>query len=189
MNGFTKWARAELVGALGRAAPVACALLVFFVSAQSACAALACTAANVMLNYGAYDVLAGAALTGAGSFTVSCTKTGRTASGNVTYTAKLTPLSPRELAPPSGTDRLTDEFYVDSGLTQPWGDGTAGTFFFTGTLYVPRRTTRADVPKNFYAEISPGGQDVSAASPGPPPTTYTETLTVSVTCISPALSC
>ncbi len=189
MNGFTNWARAALVGALGRAASMVCALLVFFVSAQSAHAALACTAANVILNYGSYDVLAGTPLTGAGSFTVSCTKTGGTASGNVTYTAKLTPVSPRELAPPSGTDLLTDQFYVDSARTQPWGDGTAGTFFFTGRFYVPRRTTRADTPKNFYAEISPGGQDVSAASPGPPPTTYTETLTVSVTCTSPALSC
>jgi spore coat protein U domain-containing protein, fimbrial subunit CupE1/2/3/6 len=189
MNGFTNWARAGRPGAWGRAAPMVRALVIFFVWVQSACAALSCSAGNVTLNYGSYDVLSGAELAVAGSFTVSCTATGRTGNSNVTYTVGLTPLSPRELAPPSGTDRLTDEFYVDSARTQPWGDGTAGTFVFTNTFYVRRRRTTTDVPINFYALITPGGQDVSAASPGPPPTTYTETLTITVTCTSPALSC
>ena len=189
MNGFTKCAKAGLVGAVGCAAPMVCALAIFFLSAQSAFAALSCTATNVLLDYGPYDVLAGTELPAAGSFTVSCTATGRTGNRNVTYTAKLTPVSPRELAPPSGTDRLTDQFFVDSAYTQPWGDGTAGTLYFTSTFYVRRRATTTDVPINFYALITPGGQDVSAASPGPPPTTYTETFTVTVTCISPALSC
>ena len=121
---------------------------------------------------------------------MTCTKTGATAAGNVSYSVALTPLTPRQLAPPSGTDRLSHQLYLDSARTaQPWGDGTGGTFVITSTFSVPRRSTTSDAPKNFYAVITPGGQDVSAASPGPPPTTYTQTFTVTVTCTAPAGGC
>jgi spore coat protein U-like protein len=169
---------------------IARALALVLSSVSPALAALTCSAANVTLNYGAYNVLAGTALNGAGTITVTCTKTGGTAAGNVTYKAALTPLTPRQLAPPSGTDRLSHQLYLDSARTaQPWGDGTGGTFAITSTYSVPQRSTTSDVPKNFYAVITPGGQDVSAASPGPPPTTYTQTFTVTVTCTAPAGGC
>jgi len=165
----------------------ASALLLFSVS--PAFAALTCSAANVTLNYGSYDVLAGTALNAAGTVTVTCTKTGGTGTGNVSYDVALTPLTPRQLAPPSGTDRLSHQFYVDSARTQPWGDGTGGTFVMSSTFRVARRSTTSDAPINFYAAITPGGQDVSAASPGPPPTTYTQTFTVTVTCTRPRGRC
>lgn len=169
---------------------LACASALILTSVSPAVAALTCSAANVTLNYGAYNVLAGTALNGAGTIRVRCTKTGATGAGNVTYHAALTPLTPRQLAPPSGTDRLSHQLYLDSARTaQPWGDGTGGTFVITSTYSVPANSTRSDVPKNFYAAITPGGQDVSAASPGPPPTTYTQTFTVTVTCTAPAGGC
>jgi spore coat protein U-like protein len=161
---------------------IACASALALFSVSPAFAALTCSAGNVPLNYGSYSVLAGTVLDAAGTITVTCTKTSGTASGNVTYTVKLTPLSPRQLAPP-GTDRLSHQLYLDSARTaQPWGDGNSGTFFITRTFSVPQRATTSDVPQNFYARITPGGQDVSAA-------TYTQTFTVTVTCTSPAVSC
>ncbi len=181
----------RLLRLMGRfALLLACASMLVLSSVSPALAALTCSAANVTLNYGSYNVLAGTALNGAGTITVTCTKTGGTAAGNVTYKAALTPLTPRQLAPPSGTDRLSHQLYLDSARTaQPWGDGTGGTFVITSTYSVPQRSTTSDVPKNFYAVITPGGQDVSAASPGPPPTTYTQTFTVTVTCTAPAGGC
>ena len=180
----------RLLRAMGRfALRLACVSALVLSSASSALAALTCSAANVLLNYGPYNVLAGSALNAAGTITVTCTKTGGTGTGNVTYHAALTPLTPRQLAPLSGPGRLSHQFYVDSARTQPWGDGTGGTFVISGTFRVAKHRTATDVPKNFYAAITPGGQDVSAASPGPPPTTYTQTFTVTVTCTKPAGGC
>jgi spore coat protein U-like protein len=184
----------RLMRAMGRFAMlIACASALVLSSVSPAFATLTCSAGNVTLNYGAYDVLAGTVLDAAGTITVTCTKVaggGQNVNGNVTYTAALTPLPPRQLAPPSGADRLSHQLYLDAARTaQPWGNGTAGTFVITRTFSVPRNATTSDVPQNFYGRITPGGQDVSAASPGPPPTTYTQTFTVTVTCTSPAVAC
>ena len=154
---------------------IACTSALVLSSVSPAHASLTCTAANVTLNYGAFDVLAGTVLNAAGTITVTCIKSGGTPGGNVTYSAALRPLSPRQLAPPSGTDRLSHQLYVDSARTQPWGDTTGGTFVITRTFSATQRATTSDVPQNFYARITPGGQDVSAA-------TYTKTFTVTVTC-------
>jgi spore coat protein U domain-containing protein, fimbrial subunit CupE1/2/3/6 len=183
-------ARQRRMRLLGRfAMSIARASALVLLSVSPAFASLTCSAANVTLNYGSYDILAGTALNAAGTVTVTCTKTGGTAAGNVSYNVALTPLTPRQLLPPSGTDVLSHQFYVDSARTRPWGDGTGGTFLISGTFSVARRATASDVPKNFYAAVTPGGQDVSAASPGPAPTTYTQTFTVTVTCTSPAGPC
>jgi spore coat protein U-like protein len=176
---WSRYAKARTAGAL--------ALLIFLVPTHPAFAkgnTLSCTAANVILNYGSYDVLAGTVLDAAGSITVTCTASGRN-SGTVAYTAALSPLPVNQLAPPSGTDRLSHQLYLDSARTQPWGDGTAGTSVISSSFTLNKNGTASDVPINFYGRI-PGGQDVSAASPGPPPTTYTQTFTVTVTCTAPA---
>ncbi len=190
MRRTNRAAKHKLVRVMGRfLLPIACASALALTCVSPALAALTCDAGNVNLNYGSSDVLAGTVLDAGGTISVSCTKTLGTASGNVTYAVALTPLTPRQLAPPSGTDRLSHQLYVDSARTQPWGNGTGGTSVLFRTFSVPRRATTADVPINFYARITPGGQDVSAASPGPPPTTYTQTFTVTVICIFPATAC
>ena len=140
-----------------------------------------CTASNTTIDFGAYDVLAGTTLDATGSFAVTCVSTNN-GNAQVTYTAKLATSPAQQMAPPSGADRLAYVVYVDAARTQPWGDGTAGTFAITGSITVSGNSTLTDTPKNYYGRITPGGQDVSAASPGPPPTTYSQTLTVTVTC-------
>jgi spore coat protein U-like protein len=146
---------------------------------------MTCTATNTTVNFGAYDVIAGATLDGVGSFTVTCVRTTNGATRNVTYSVQLAGSPARELAPPAGADRLAFNVYIDASRTQPWGDGTGGTFAITGALSVPGAQaggTATSTPHNYYARIAPGGQDVSAASPGPPPTTYQQTLTVTTSC-------
>jgi spore coat protein U-like protein len=140
-----------------------------------------CTAQNISLNFGSFDVLSGATLDGAGSFTVTCVNSANGAR-TVVYAAALATAPARQMAPPSGADRLSYGAFVDATRLQPWGDGTAGTFTIAGTLTIPRRSSLTSAPHSYFARITPGGQDVSAASPGPPPTTYTQTLTVTVSC-------
>jgi spore coat protein U-like protein len=156
---------------------VACTLL-----APAALGQVTCTAANITLNFGSFDVLGGAVLDGAGSFTVTCVNSAFGAR-TVTYAAALATAPVRQMAPPSGADRLSYGAFVDASRLQPWGDGTAGTFTITGKLTIPRRSSLTSAPHNYFARITPGGQDVSAASPGPPPTTYTQILTVTVSCM------
>jgi spore coat protein U-like protein len=163
----------------------ACIVILFVLLSPAALAQggqnITCTASNITLSFGAFDVLAGTTLDAAGSFTVTCVSSAAQ-NRNVTYTARLAVTPARQMAPPAGADRLTYEVYVDSSRTQPWGDGTGGTFTITNTFLVPRKSSASDAPRNFYARITPGGQDVSAASPPPPPTTYSQTLNVTVTC-------
>jgi spore coat protein U-like protein len=140
-----------------------------------------CTAQNITLNFGSFDVLSGAVLDGAGSFTVTCVNSGNP-SRTVVYVAALATAPARQMAPPSGPDRLSYNAFVDATRLQPWGDGTGGTFTIAGTLTIPGKSSLTSAPHNYFARITPGSQDVSAASPGPPPTTYTQTLTVTVTC-------
>jgi spore coat protein U-like protein len=135
-----------------------------------------CTPASTTINFGAYDVLNNASLDGAGSFSVNCRlDRSRDRSTRVRYTAKLATAPNRRLAPPVGTDRLSYDVYVDSARTQPWGDGTGGSFTIDGSVTVPARSSATDSPRNYYGRISPGGQDVSTAS-------YRQTLTITVTC-------
>jgi spore coat protein U-like protein len=157
---------------------LACALLAPAALAQNN---VTCTAANISLDFGLFDVFGGAVLDGGGSFTVTCVNS---AGGErtVVYTAALAIAPAREMAPPSGPDRLSYSVFVDAARLQPWGNGTVGTFTIAGTLTIPGRSSLTSAQHNYFARITPGGQDVSAASPGPPPTTYTQTLTVTVSC-------
>jgi spore coat protein U-like protein len=142
-----------------------------------------CTPSSTTVNFGAYDVLSGTPLDGAGSFSLTC-RMDRPRSSNirVLYSAKLATAPTRRLAPPAGGDRLGYDVYVDAARTQPWGDGTGGTFAMTGSVTIPAGGSVTDGPRNYYGRIAPGGQDVSAAAPGPPPTTYRQTLSITVTC-------
>jgi spore coat protein U-like protein len=140
-----------------------------------------CTASSVTIDFGVYDVLSEAPLDGAGSFTVTC-RNERASDVTVVYIAKLAAAPARQLAPPAGADRLTYNVYVDAARTLPWGDGTAGSFPIVGVVGVPGRSSVIDRPRNFYGRIAPGGQDVSAVSPGPPPTIYSQLLTITVSC-------
>jgi spore coat protein U domain-containing protein, fimbrial subunit CupE1/2/3/6 len=150
-------------------------------AAPQARADVTCTASNITVNFGPYDVLAGTTLPGSGSFRVTCVNV-NTATTRVTYTARFATSPARQMAPPSGSDRVDYEIYLNAAHSQVWGDGTGGTFVVTGNLRVRRNRTATSGVINVYGLIAPGGQDVSAASPAPPPTSYAQTLVVTVTC-------
>ena len=142
-----------------------------------------CAPSNTLVNFGPFDVLSGATLPAAGTVTVTCTRDqGGGAPVDVTYTATLASSVARQMAPPAGSDRVSYQVYLDAAHTQPWGDGTAGTFTIVrGPITMNANGTNVDT-FTYYGLITPGGQDVSAASPGPPPTTYSQVLTITVTC-------
>ncbi|MGA8050166.1 MAG: spore coat protein U domain-containing protein, partial [Burkholderiales bacterium] len=98
---------------------------------------ITCRASSTTVDFGPFDVLGGSPLNGAGTFTVTCTNT-NAPRRTVTYTARLAVAPARQMAPPFGTDRISYAIFVDSARTQVWGDGTGGTFTFTGTLNPPR---------------------------------------------------
>lgn len=149
--------------------------------AMAAAEDVTCTASAPTIAFGPYDILVGSTVNAAGSFSVTCTHN-KNSKVTVTYTAKLATTPTRQLAPPSGTDRVSYQLYVDSARTQAWGDGTASTSTITGTVTMKGSVSVTDAAKSFYGQITPGGQDVSAASPGPTSTTYSQNLTITVTC-------
>jgi spore coat protein U-like protein len=150
--------------------------------APPARADVTCYPSSTTIDFGPYDVLSGATLPGSGTVTVTCINNGSPTDNNLHYTASLVISPARQMAPPSGSDRVTYQLYTDAAHTTAWGDGTGGTATIVGgPLRVQRNGTTVDT-FNYYGLVTPGGQDVSAASPGPPPTTYTQTLSISVTC-------
>lgn len=163
---------------LSRIWTIACALALL--APIQARAAITCTASSTTINFGTFDVLSGGTLAGSGTIRVTCVSVGAPTT-TVTYIASLSTGSSRQMAPPSGTDRVAYEIYLDPGHTQIWGDGTGGTFTISGTLRVRANRTARSRPINYYGLITPGGQDVSAASPTSP-TTYSQTMVVTVTC-------
>ena len=146
---------------------------------------ITCTPSATTVNFGPYDILSGLTVAAVGSFTVTCISTGGGVNRTVTYRVTIPPpgTTARQMKPPSPPDVITYTLYTDAARTIVWGDGTGGTTPITGTLFVRRNGTPAtSAAINYYGLITPGGQDVSAASPGPPPTTYSQSLTVTVTC-------
>lgn len=154
------------------------------VSRSGSTETVTCTPTAPTINFGSYDVLGGANLDGTGSFTVTCTRSsGSGGSTSFTYTAKmLDNTATRQLAPTSGADRISYQLYTTSARnsTVVWGDGTSGTTTFTGSLSLPNNGSATSATINFYGRIT-GGQDVSAAAPAPP-STYSQTLMITVTC-------
>ncbi|MGA8050165.1 MAG: spore coat protein U domain-containing protein [Burkholderiales bacterium] len=158
---------------------IACALAL--PATPQAHAAITCTASNTTINFGSFNVLSGATKAAVGGMRVTCVSVAVPAT-TVTYNISLATSPAQQMAPPSGPDRVTYQLYLDAGHSQVWGDGTAGTLTITGTLLVPSNGRARSGRINYYGLITPGGQDVSAASPAPPPTTYRQTMVVTVTC-------
>ena len=152
--------------------------LAFATGAREAGAkSMTCTASNTTVAFGNYNVLSGNVRNSTGTFTVTCVATTGTAAATVTWTAKLpSPATLRQLAPSSGSDRLNYALYVNSARTKEWGDGTGGTFTISGSISVPKAGSATSSTQTYYGRITPGGQDVAAAS------SYTQALTVTVTC-------
>jgi spore coat protein U-like protein len=144
-----------------------------------------CVPTSNTIAFGAYNPIGTAPwIDGAGSFVIACTDSGgnKNRTTTVDYTVTLSGQALRQLAPPAGTDRLNYNLYTDSGRNNVWGNGTGGTFVITGSIDVPGRSTASTAPINYYGRVT-GAQDVSANSPGPAPTPYAQSLTITVTCL------
>ena len=145
----------------------------------SAFAAVTCTPTNNSMLFGTYNPLTAGNLDSTATFVITCSNT--TNQVTVTYTAALSGQALRQLAPPLGTDRLNYNLYTDSTRATIWGDGTGGTGTITGTITVPKKSTATTAAITYYGRITPG-QDVSATASGSAPTTYSQSLTITVTC-------
>lgn len=144
-----------------------------------------CTPTSNTIAFGAYNPLpASPDTTGTASFVIACTDAGGVKNKNTTinYTVTLSGQALRQLAPPTGTDRLNFNLYTDSARSIVWGDGTGGTATITGSIAVPGKSTASSAPITYYGKIT-AAQDVSANSPGPAPTTYSQSLTMTLTCV------
>ena len=144
-----------------------------------------CTPTTNTIAFGTYNPLnASPPLDGNSSFVIACTDAGgsKNRTTTIVYTVTLSGQALRQLAPPAGSDRLNYNLYVDSARSAAWGDGTGGTSVITGSIVVPGKSTASTTPIPYYGRIT-AAQDVSAASPGPPPTTYSQSLTMTVSCV------
>jgi spore coat protein U-like protein len=136
------------------------------------------------ISFGGYNPLnASPPLDGTGSFVIACTDAGgnRNKTTTINYTVKLSGQALRQLAPPSGSDRLNYNLFTDATRSSIWGDGTGGTSSIVGSIAVPGRSTASTAPIAYYGRIV-AAQDVSASSPTAP-TTYSQSLTMTVTCV------
>lgn len=159
----------------------ACALAATFAQA----APYTCTPTTNTIAFGTYNPLnASPPLDGNSSFVIACTDSGgnRNKTTTIAYTVTLSGQALRQLAPPAGTDRLNYNLYVDSARSAIWGNGTGGTSVITGSIDVPGKSTASTTPIPYYGRIT-AAQDVSAASPGPAPTSYSQSLTMTVSCV------
>lgn len=143
-----------------------------------------CSPTSNSILFGTYNPLSATNTDSTGSYVISCTDVGGNTKQStiLNYKAVLSSVALRQMAPPSGTDRINYNLYMDTTRSIVWGDGTgaAGTYF-TGSISIPGGSTVTSPPLNYYGRITPG-QDVSANSPGPAPTTYSQSLTITVTC-------
>lgn len=141
--------------------------------------AVTCTPSNNSILFGTYDPFSVSTLDSTATFIITCVNTANQATIN--YTATLSGQALRQLAPTAGADRLNYNLYTDPNRTTIWGNGTGGTATFTGTLTVPKKSSVGSPPITYYGRIS-AGQDVSATASGSAPSTYSQSLTITVTC-------
>ena len=162
--------------------PLATLVLLLAVTAVEA-APYTCTPTTNTISFGTYNPLSASPVDGTGSFVIACTDSGgvKNKTTTIAYTVTLSGQALRQMAPPSGTDRLNYNVYTDSLRSSIWGDGTNTTSVITGTIAVPGKATASTAPITYYGRIV-GAQDVSATSPAPAPTTYSQNLTMTITC-------
>ena len=144
-----------------------------------------CLPSNNSILFGTYDPLLDSVLDSTGTFIVSCTDSGSKPSKitTINYSVALSNPSLRQMAPTQGTsaDRLNYDIFTNTTRSIRWGDGTTGVVI-TGSLSVPGQSTVSSAPIAYYGRIA-APQDVSATSPPfAAPTTYSQTLTMTVTC-------
>jgi len=128
-----------------------------------------CTVSTSGVAFSPYNPLPGQSADTTGIISVTCSGVGM-ANYTVTINSGLGSFSGRKMF--AGSHSLTYNLYKDSGFTQVWGDGTAGTVTVTGstTVVVFPVTTNYVV----YSRIA-GGQNTAKVG------AYADSLMVRVT--------
>jgi spore coat protein U-like protein len=109
-------------------------MLLFLAAYRPACAQT-CTVSGTGVAFGTYTPFSGSGVTTTSTITVTCNP--GVISLNLSYTIALgigggTSYALRSMGGP--TPRLRYQLYRDSGYSQIWGDGSAGTFTVTDTI-------------------------------------------------------
>jgi Spore Coat Protein U domain. len=164
---------------------LAIALCLAAFTAQAQKSSYRCTPSNNTILFGTFDPLPNTVLDSTGTFIVTCTDSGGNANKTTTvdYTVALSNAVLRQMAPSAGTgtDRLNYDIYTNTLRNNQWGDGTTGSVI-AGSLTIPGKSTVTSTGINYYGRIS-APQDVSAISPPfAAPTTYSQALTMTVSC-------
>jgi spore coat protein U-like protein len=130
-----------------------------------------CTVAVSGVAFGSFNPLSGQSASTNGTIAVTCSGAASdTASYTIAITSGWGTFSARKLV--AGADTLTYNLYKDSGCTQVWGDGTAGTSTVSDSVTL----TSTSVTTNYvvYSRIA-GGQRMAKVN------TYSDNLIVTVT--------
>lgn len=134
----------------------------------SATVAKACAISAANLDMGTWSGTGD--LTGTSNVSVKCS-TGTTYSVDLSAGAGSPSLTNRKLA--NGAELLSYNLYRDTGRTEIWGDGLAGTFVVSGAGAGMADADKANLP--VYAKILEA--DLLAAKPG----TYSNSITATIT--------
>jgi spore coat protein U-like protein len=127
-----------------------------------------CTVSAAPADFGSYNVLLSAAHDTQSSITVDCNET---PPARPTISIGPSPNSggfaPRQMKLSGGSELINYNLYIDSGMTQIWGDGSGNTFTLNNAVF-----KKAPWIATVYGRIPPE-QNVSAG-------TYNEILTVTI---------
>ena len=152
-----------------RAAWYLAAILLGSAAAQAGNAV--CTVAVSGVAFGSFNPLSGQSAATNGTITITCSgAVSDTANYTIAITSGLGSFSTRKMV--AGGDSLIYNLYRDSGCTQVWGDGTAG----TSTVSASVTLTATSVTTNYvvYSRIA-------AAQRGAKVNAYSDNLLVTVT--------
>src|SRR5438094_359813 len=141
------------------------AAMIFAAIASRSAIALVCSFNTApALGFGNYDVFSATSRTTSQSISVSClVPTTMTVSIGASSTSGS--IANRQMAQAAGSGRLAYNIYRDSGFTQLWGDGTAGTTPLTLTVVLNTSFT-------VYGKVD-AGQNVPAG-------TYADTVVITI---------
>ena len=130
-----------------------------------------CTVAVSGVAFGSFNPLSGQSAATNGTIAITCSGAASdTASYTIAITSGMGSFSARKLV--AGADTLTYNLYKDSGCTQVWGDGTAGTSAVSDSVTL----TATSVTTNYvvYSRIA-------AAQRAAKVNTYADNLLVTIT--------
>jgi spore coat protein U-like protein len=141
---------------------------------EIACAAT-CILAGGGVSFGVYDPIAALPTDGAGTVSLQCNWVGSGGAEHVNYVVTLSTgasgtYAARTLV--SGANTLTYNLYIDTARAQVWGDGSASTRIWSGSMNLNNGHPVQIVTATDYGRI-PAGQDAAAG-------TYSDTITVTV---------